>query len=57
VHTGFSSAKVIEEYRLNSSANVAVIRKALIDKDLIIEENKELKLSDPVMGIWLKLLN
>lgn len=54
VNTGFSTAKVIETYRLRSSANVAIIKKSLIDKDLIIEENKEIKLSDPVMGIWLK---
>lgn len=57
VHTGFSSSKIIETYRLNSSANVAIIRKALIDKDLIIEENKEIHLSDPVMGIWLRKEN
>ena len=57
VRTGFSSSKVIESYRLNSSANVAIIRKALIDRDLIIEENKEIILSDPVMGIWLRMEN
>lgn len=54
VREGFSSSNIIETYRLNSSANVAVIRKALIDKDLVIEENKLIKLSDPVMGIWLR---
>ena len=54
VHTGFSSANVIESYKLNSSANVAIVKKALIDKDLIIEENKDIKLSDPIMGIWLQ---
>lgn len=55
VHSGFSSSKVMEAYRLKSSANVAIIRKSLIDRDLIIEENKEIKLSDPVLGLWLKM--
>ena len=48
------TSKIIETYRLNSSANVAIIKRALIDKDLVFEENKLIKLSDPVMGIWLR---
>lgn len=54
VHTGFSSSNIIETYRLNSSANVAIVKKSLIDKELVVEENKEINLSDPVMGIWLQ---
>ena len=54
VHSGFSSANIIESYKLNSSANIAIIRKSLIDKGLILEENKEIKLSDPIMGIWIQ---
>lgn len=54
VHKGFSSANIIESYKLNSSANIAIVRKSLIDKELILEENKEIKLSDPIMGIWIQ---
>ena len=54
IHTGLSSAKVISSYNLVSSANVVVVKKSLLDKDLISVEKKEIYLSDPVMGIWLK---
>lgn len=57
VTSGFSSTKVIQEYRLGSSANVSIIKKALIEKDLIVKEDKELKLADPVLGLWLQLEN
>ena len=53
-HTGLSSTKNISKYNLGSSSNVAIIKKALIEKDLITVEKKETFLSDPVMGIWLK---
>lgn len=54
IHIGLSSAKVISRYNLVSSANVAIVKKSLLDKDLISIEKKETYLSDPVMGIWLK---
>lgn len=54
IHTGLSSLKIINRYNLVSSANVAIVKKALQDKDLISLEKKEIYLSDPVMGIWLR---
>ena len=54
IYSGFSSTKVIQDYKLGSSANVSVIKKALIEKDLIVKEGKELKLADPVLGLWLQ---
>lgn len=54
IHTGLSSKNVISRYHLVSSANVAIVKKSLLDKDLISIEKKETYLSDPVMGIWLK---
>ena len=54
-HVGLSSAQIIHEYQLGSSANVSIIKKSLSDKDLILIENKEIYLSDPVMGLWLQL--
>lgn len=53
-HTGLTSAKVITRYQLGSSPNVVTIKKSLLDKDLIMVENKEVILADPVMGAWLK---
>ena len=54
IYSGFSAANVIQEYKLGSSANVAVIKKALLEKDLVIVENKLIKLADPIMGLWLQ---
>ena len=53
-NTGLSSAQIIQEYHLGSSANVAIIKMSLTDKDFITIEDKEVYLSDPVMGLWLK---
>lgn len=54
VHEGLSSAEVINKYRLVSSANVAAVKKSLLDKNLIYVEDKKVYLTDPVMGLWLK---
>ncbi|MBO6025752.1 MAG: ATP-binding protein [Bacteroidales bacterium] len=56
VHSGFSTTRVIEDYRLGSSANVSIVKKALIEKDLIIIENQKVIFNDPVMGLWLKTI-
>ena len=53
-HTGLSSAKIIRDYHLGSSANVNIIKKSLLDKDLIVIEDKKIFLSDPIMGLWLQ---
>ena len=53
-HTGLSSAQIIQDYHLGSSANVSIIKMSLTDKDLITVEGKEVYLSDPIMGLWLK---
>ena len=54
IYSGFSSAQVIQDYKLGSSANVSIVKKALMEKDLIFKEGKELKLGDPVLGLWLQ---
>lgn len=53
-HSGFSTAKIIEDYKLGSSANVSIIKKSLMDKELITIEDKEINISDPIMELWLK---
>lgn len=54
INTGLSSGRTIQQYNLGSSANVATIKKSLLDKDLILEEDKKIFLTDPVMASWLK---
>lgn len=54
VSSGFSTTKVLQDYRLGTSSNVAIIKKALMEKDLIVIENGAIKLTDPVLGLWLR---
>ena len=52
---GLSSSQTIKQYNLGSSANVAIIMKSLIEKDLIQKEDNKVFLTDPVMKHWLVL--
>lgn len=54
VNCEFASADVITKYKLASSANVSIVKRALIKKELIEIENKKVVFADPVMKLWLK---
>ncbi|MDD2594466.1 MAG: ATP-binding protein [Bacteroidales bacterium] len=54
VSSEFTSAEILQKYQLGSSANVSIIKRALIKKELIEIENKQVQLADPVMKPWLK---
>ena len=53
-HSEFSSREIIERYQLGSSANVSIIRKSLIDKELIDISRSQVYIPDPVMEEWLR---
>lgn len=50
----FSSAKILEKYGLNSSANVVRVRQALMKKEIITMEGKAIYVIDPLFHYWLK---
>ncbi|MBQ8572027.1 MAG: ATP-binding protein [Ruminococcus sp.] len=50
----FSTQENIQKYKLGSSANVAAIKRALIKKELIETEKREVTISDPLLKIWLQ---
>lgn len=52
--TRYSSMENIDRYQLGTSANVARIRKALISKEIIDEQEGAVMLLDPLYAIWLK---
>lgn len=54
VHNEFTSAEILQKYQFGSSANVSTIKRALIKKEIIETENKQVLLADPVMKLWLK---
>ena len=53
-HSEFSSRETIERYQLGSSANVSIIKKSLIDKELIDISRSQVYIPDPVMEEWLR---
>ena len=54
VTTGFSRKDVIKKYRLESSANVQSVKKALLKKDLINVDGPEISFNDSLFKQWLK---
>lgn len=54
VHSEFTTQEVMQKYRFGSSANVSIIKRALIKKELIETDNKQIYLADPVMKLWFK---
>ncbi len=53
VNSEFTSAEILQKYQLGSSANVSIIKQALVKKELIEMDNKKVQLADPVMALWL----
>lgn len=54
VYIGFSRKDIIKKYRLESSANVQSIKKALLKKDLIDIDGQEITFNDSLFKLWLK---
>ena len=54
VSNGFSRKEIIKEYRLESSANIQSIKKALLKKDLIDIDGQEITINDSLFKLWLK---
>lgn len=54
VHSGFTTREIMEKYDLGSSANVTAVKSALIRKELIEIDSRQVVISDPVMAEWLR---
>ena len=54
VHSEFTFAEILQKYQLSSSANVSIIKRALVKKEIIETENKKIQFADPVLKLWLK---
>lgn len=50
----FTTKNVLEKYNLGTSSNVVIVKRALIKKELIDTEKKEIVISDIVLKEWLK---
>lgn len=54
VHSGFSSGKILSRWNIGTKSNVSVLKKSLIESELIEEREDGIFLADPVFGLWLK---
>lgn len=52
VHTDSGSKSVMEEYNLGSKSNIARIKEALLDRELIETDQDGVYLEDPVFRMW-----
>ena len=50
IHTGFNETN----YDLGSPSNLVRLRDALIERDLIYSEMRQLHITDPVFGLWFR---
>lgn len=54
VHSEFTTQEILQKYQLGSSANVSIVKRALVKKELIEIEKRQVVIPDPVMKVWLK---
>ena len=54
VHSEFTTQEIIRKYQLGSSANVSIVKRALVKKEIIEIEKRRVVIPDPVMEVWLK---
>lgn len=54
VHSEFATQEVLQKYQLGSSANVSTVKRALVKKELIEVEKRQVVIPDPVMKVWLQ---
>ena len=54
VTSGFSRKEIIKMYRLESSANIQAVKKALIKRDLIDVDGDKITFNDSLFKLWLK---
>ena len=54
IHSGYNEKRVRSMFDLGSPSNLVRLRDALIERDLIFSEMRQLYLTDPVFGLWFK---
>ena len=54
IHSKFSSKEISLKYNPGTSANIVRLKSALLQKELIETDGKEIILADPVFGVWFK---
>ena len=54
IHSGFNEKRIRSQFDLGSPSNLVRLRDALIERDLIYSELRQLYVTDPVFTLWFK---
>ena len=54
IHSGYNEKKVRSQFDLGSPSNMVRLRDALIERDLIYSEMRQLFITDPVFSLWFR---
>ena len=54
IHSGFNEKRVRSQFDLGSPSNLVRLRDALIERDLVYSELRQLYVTDPVFALWFK---
>lgn len=54
VHSGFTSEKVLSEWKMGTKSNISVIKESLLKSELIEEQGNKIRIADPVFKIWME---
>lgn len=52
-HTNFGESRIRETFNLGSASNIARLKSALIERDLIENDGLEIHITDPIFSLWL----
>ena len=54
IHSGYNEKKVRRQFDLGSPSNMVRLRDALIERDIIYSEMRQLYITDPVFSLWFR---
>ena len=54
IHSGYKEKRVRSQFDLGSPSNMVRLRTALIERDLIYSEMRQLYITDPVFALWFR---
>ena len=54
IHSGYNEKRVRSQFDLGSPSNMVRLRSALIERDLIYSEMRQLYITDPVFALWFR---
>ena len=54
IHSGYNEKKVRAQFDLGSPSNMVRLRDALIERDIIYSEMRQLYITDPVFSLWFR---